>query len=185
MDLGFKIQKTNLGIRIRILKIPNVPISKQNEQIWLSWPKFAQKWIFSSKLRRKCWNKNEHPWDIMCAKFELRRTIWTFVAQICPKRKLGFETQKANVGIKISTLEIPCVPIFRKNEQLWIFGPKFAQKWILGSKFQKSQSWFGISILEILCTPIFRQNGQFWIFGPKFAQKWILGSEFPKSMDNF
>ena len=45
MDLAFKIQKTNLGIRIHILKIPSVPIFKQNGQIWLFWPKFAQKGI--------------------------------------------------------------------------------------------------------------------------------------------
>ena len=113
----------------------------------------------------------------MCANFQLKRTTLTFLAQICPKRKLGFEIQKTNVGIRISILEIPCVPIFRQNGQLWVFGPKFAQKWILGSKFQKSKSGFGISILEILCAPIFRQNGQLWIFGPKFAQKWILGLE--------
>ena len=107
------------------------------------------------------------------------------MAQICPKRKLEFEIQKTNVGIRISIFEIPCVPIFRQNGQLWLFGPKFAQKWILGSKFQKSKSGFGISILEILCAPIFRQNGQLWIFGPKFAQKWILGSEFQKSKSGF
>ena len=107
------------------------------------------------------------------------------MAQICPKRKLGFKIQKTNVGIRISMLEIPCVPIFRQNRQLFVFGPKFAQKWILGSKFQKSKSGFGISILEILCAPIFRQNGQLWIFGPKFAQKWILGSEFQKSKSGF
>ena len=50
MDLAFKIQKTNLEIRIRIFKIPSVPIFKQNEQIWLFWPKFAQKGIYSWEL---------------------------------------------------------------------------------------------------------------------------------------
>ena len=106
----------------------------------------------------------------MCANFQLKRTTLTFLAQIYPKRKLGFEIQKTNVGIRISILEIPCVPIFRQNGQLWIFGPKFAQKWILGSKFQKSKSGFGISILEILSSPIFRQNGQLLIFRPKFGE---------------
>ena len=53
MNLGFKIQKTNLGIRIRILKIQSLPIFRQNGQILLSWPKFDQKWIFSSKLRKQ------------------------------------------------------------------------------------------------------------------------------------
>ena len=123
--------------------------------------------------------------DTICTNFQLKRTALTFLAQIYPKRKLRFEIQKTNVGITISILEIPCVPIFRQNGQLWVFGPKFAQKWILGSIFQKSKSGFGISILEILLVPIFRQNWQLWIFGPKFAQKWILRSKFQKSKSGF
>ena len=109
----------------------------------------------------------------MCTNFQATRTTLTFLVQICFKMDLRLEIQKANVGIRISIVKMPCVPIFRKNGQLWLFRPKFAQKWILGSEFQKSKSGFGISILEILCAPIFRQN-----FGLKFAQKWILGSEF-------
>ena len=38
---------------------------------------------------------------------------------------LGFEIQKANFGIRINILEIPCVPIFRWNGQIWLFWPKF------------------------------------------------------------
>ena len=85
----------------------------------------------------------------MCANFQLKQTTLTFLAQICPKRKLGFEIQKTNVGIRISILEIPCVPSFRQNGQLWIFGPKFSQKWIFRSEFQKSKSGFGISYSNI------------------------------------
>ena len=121
----------------------------------------------------------------MCTNFQATRTTLTFLVQICSKMGLRLEIQKANVGIRISIVKMPCVPIFRKNGQLWLFRPKFAQKWILGSEFQKSKSGFGISILEILCAPIFRQNRQLWIFGPKFAQKWILGSEFQKSKSGF
>ena len=113
--------------------------------------------------------------------FSVETDNFTFLAQICPERKLGFEIQKHNVGIRISILEIPCVPIFRWNGQLWLFGPKFAQKRTLGSKFQNSKSGFGISVLEVLFIPIFRQIGQLWIFGPKFALKWTLGSKFQKS----
>ena len=57
MDLGFKIQKINLGIRIRIMKIPSVSIFRQNGQIWLFWPKFGQKWVVSSKLRKQMLEK--------------------------------------------------------------------------------------------------------------------------------
>ena len=106
----------------------------------------------------------------MCANFQLKQTTLIFLAQICPKRKLGFEIQKTNVRIRISIFEIPCVPIFRQNGQLWIFGPKFAQKWILGSEFQKSKSGFGINTSNIPCVPIFSQNGQLLIFRPKFGK---------------
>ena len=107
------------------------------------------------------------------------------MAQIYPKRKVGFEIQKTNVGIRISIPKIPRVPIFIQSGKLWLFWPEFAQKWVLGSEFQNSKSEFGISILEILCAPIFRQNGHLWIFVPKIAQKWILGSEFQKSKSRF
>ena len=91
----------------------------------------------------------------------------TFLAQIWPKRKLGFQIQKTNVGIRISILEIPCVPIFG---QLKIFGPKSAQKWILGSEFQNEHLGFGINTSKIPYEPIFGQNGQLLIFWPKFGE---------------
>ena len=112
----------------------------------------------------------------MCANFQLKRTTLTFLAQICPKRKLRFEIQETNVGIRISILEIPCVPIFRQNGQLLVFGPKFAQKWILGLKFQKSKSGFGISIHEIytICTNFQTKTNNFEFLGPRstFGQIW-------------
>ena len=159
MDLGLAIQKTIVGIRISILDIPCVPIFSQNEQLWIFRPKFV---LFQ--------NKNQHCWDTLCANFQPNWTTLTFLAQICPKRKLGFEIQKTNVGIRISILEILGAPIFRQNGQLWIFGPKFAQKWILGSEFQKSKSGFGINTSNIPCVPIFSQNGQLLIFRPKFGK---------------
>ena len=100
------------------------------------------------------------------------------MAQIYPKRKLGFEIQKTNVGIRISIFEIPSVPIFRQYEQLSICGLKFAQEWILGSKFQKSKSGFGISILDILRTPIFRQNDKFEFLGPNLPKNEFWGQNF-------
>ena len=124
----------------------------------------------------------------MCANFKAKQTALTFLAQICPKGNLELEIQKINVGIRISILKIPCVPIFRQNAQLWLFWSKFPQKWILGLQFQKINKinvGIRISILEIPCVPIFRQNGQLWLFEPKFAQKWILGSEFQKSKSGF
>ena len=50
MDLGLEIVKSNVGIRIKILEILSVPIFNQYEELWLSRPKFAQKWILGSEL---------------------------------------------------------------------------------------------------------------------------------------
>ena len=44
-DLGLEIQKTNVGIRISILKIQCVLIFRQNRQLKIFWLKLAQKWI--------------------------------------------------------------------------------------------------------------------------------------------
>ena len=45
----------------------------------------------------------------------------TFSAQICSKMDVGLETEKIDVGIRISILAILCVSIFRQNRQLWLF----------------------------------------------------------------
>ena len=59
-----------------------------------------------------------------------------FLAQICPKRKLGFQIQKTNVGIRISILEIPCVPIFRQNGQFDILSPNLPKNGFWGRNFK-------------------------------------------------
>ena len=41
-----------VGIRISIPEIPFVPIFRQNGQLWLFQPKFAQKWILRSKFQK-------------------------------------------------------------------------------------------------------------------------------------
>ena len=87
--------------------------------------------------KNKCWNKNQHPRDTMCANFQAEQTTLTFLAPICPKMDFWLEIQKTNVEIRIIILEIPCVPLFRQNRQLWNVWPKFAQKWIFGWNFKK------------------------------------------------
>ena len=54
----------------------------------------------------------------LCVSFQAKQTALTFLAQICPKMDLSLAIQKNIVGIRISILDIPCVPIFSQNEQL-------------------------------------------------------------------
>ena len=57
----------------------------------------------------------------MCATFQAKQTTLTFLAKIDSKIDLGLEIRKTNVGIGISILEIPCVPLFAQNQQLLLF----------------------------------------------------------------
>ena len=53
----------------------------------------------------------------VCANIQAKQTALTFSAQICPKKDLALTIQKNIVGIRISILDIPYVPIFSQNEQ--------------------------------------------------------------------
>ena len=79
--------------------------------------------------------------------FQAKRTTLTFLTQIFQKIGLGLEIQKNNVGIRISILEIRCIPIFRQNRQILLFRPKFAQKLMLG-KLPNYVQYFGSNNVE-------------------------------------
>ena len=59
-----------------------------------------------------------------------------FLAQICPKRKSGFEIQNTNVEIRISILEILCVPAFRRNGNFEFLGPNLPINGFCGQNFK-------------------------------------------------
>ena len=76
----------------------------------------------------------------VCANFQAKQTALTFSAQIFPKMNLGLKIQKTIIGIKLSILDIPCMPIFSQNERLCVFRPKFVQKRTQGWKLRKKMS---------------------------------------------
>ena len=52
----------------------------------------------------------------VCGNFQAKQTALTFSAEIRPKIDLGLAIQKHIFGIRISILDIPCMPIFSQNE---------------------------------------------------------------------
>ena len=82
----------------------------------------------------------------LCANFQAKQTAFTFSVQIYPKMDLGLAIQKTIVGIRISILDIPCVPIFSQNEQL---------------ETEKRNFGIRINIVGTLYVPIFSQTGHF------------------------
>ena len=113
MDLGLAIQKTNVGIRIGIIKMPCVPIFTKNEQVWLFRPKFAQKGVKISKIGIRIWNL--HTWDAMCTNFQKKRTTLNFGLKFAQKWIFGLQFQKSKSGFGINTSNKQCVPVFSQN----------------------------------------------------------------------
>ena len=72
----------------------------------------------------------------MCTNFKLKRTTLTFLGQICPTRKLGFQILETNFGIRISILEIPCVPISDKVGNFEFLGPNLPKNGFWGCNFK-------------------------------------------------
>ena len=51
----------------------------------------------------------------MCPNFQAKWKTLTVLAKISPNMNLVFEMQENNVGIRISILEMSCVPIFESK----------------------------------------------------------------------
>ena len=104
----------------------------------------------------------------VCSNFQSKQRALTSSAQIWPKMDLGLEIQKTNVAIRISILEIICMPIFRQTDNFDFLGPRLHKNEFWGWNFKKSG--FDISTSKIPCVPIFSENGQRSIFWTKFGE---------------
>ena len=73
--------------------------------------------------------------------FRQNGQLWLFGPKFAQNLILGSEFQKINVGIRVSILEIPCVPIFSRNWQLWVFRPKLGEIAQLSAIFWFEYCW--------------------------------------------
>ena len=97
-------------------------------QLWLSRPKFAQKWILGLKFQKTNAGKRISILEIPCVPiFRQKGQLWFFEPKFAQKWLLGSEFKKSKCGFGISTSNIPSEPIFSKTRQLWIFWPKFGE----------------------------------------------------------
>ena len=92
--------------------------------------------LFYSRATHICWIENNTDGHLL----KVLICFFHFLGLTLPKIDLGFEIQKTTVGIRISILEIPCVPNFTQNGQHWHFLPKFAQKGMKSWEFRKLMS---------------------------------------------
>ena len=53
----------------------------------------------------------------VCDSFQAKQAALTFSAQFWPKMDFGLAIQETIGGIRISILNIQCLPIFSQNEQ--------------------------------------------------------------------
>ena len=155
-DLGLETEKNwnekNVVIRINIVETLCVPIFSQTGQLWLFWPKFAQKWILGLKFQKSKSGFGISILEILCAPiFRQNGQLWIFGPKFAQKWILGSKFRKSKSVFGINTSNIPCVPIFSQNGQLLIFRPKFGEIAQLCAIF-----WFKY------CCVCCREQGEDW-----------------------
>ena len=99
-----------------------------------------------------------------------------FSVQICPKKDLGLETEKSNVGIRINIVETLCVQIFSQTGL--IFLAQICSKMDLGSEIQKNNVGIRISIAKMPCVPISGKMDNFDFFDPNLPKNGFWGQNF-------
>ena len=135
MDLGLKFEKTNIEIGISSFEVLCVHMSvcqfsgNTNSFDFFS-PNLPNCGSRVGNSENYCRNKNQHPQYTMCANFHSKWIALNFSAQICPKKYLGFETEKNNVGVRVNIVGTLCVPVYSQTRQFWLFRPKLVQKGI-------------------------------------------------------
>ena len=113
----------------------------------------------------------------MRTNFQLKRTAVTFLAQICPKSKLGFEIQEANVGITISTLEIPCEPIFRMDNFEFL-GPNLTKNGFRDWNFKNLSLDLETASLRYCVHQCSDKTDNFEFLGPNLSKNGFWGWDF-------
>ena len=135
MDLGFKIQVNNFGIRIRILKC--VPIFRQNGQIWLFWPEFGF-WFEIQKIKVE---KRIRIHEIPCVSiFRQNGEIWLFSLKFARNGFLVWNSENYCWNKNHLPWDTMYTNFQTKRTTLWLFWPKFAKKIIFGSEIQKTNA---------------------------------------------
>ena len=118
MDLGLQFLKTNVEIKINILKILYVPIFRQNGQLWLYSLNLPKNGMMVGNSEKSCWNKNQHPRDTPFLK--QNRQLELFRTKFLPK--MNFRVRISNFRIWNQHLQHTI-----QNGRFWSFRPKFRE----------------------------------------------------------
>ena len=116
----------------------------------------------------------------VCSHFLPKQRDLTFSPQIWSKTNLELEIQKTNVAIRISTLKIICMPVFRQKEQLWLFPPKFTKKAFSVWNFEKLIPDTESAPPTYLVCQLSGKMDNFEFFDPNLTKKGFWGRDFEK-----
>ena len=117
MDLGMAIQKTNVGIRISIVKMPCKPIFRKKKKNFDFFDKNLPKnGFWGQNLKKSKSGFRICILEILFAPiFRQNKQLWIFGTKFAQKWILGLGFQKSKSEFGINTFNIPCVPIFSQN----------------------------------------------------------------------
>ena len=163
--MGSEFWKAASGCAISSSKIPCVLIFRQNGQLWIFRPKFAQKRILGSefwKTKSECRiSSSKISYGLI---FRQSGQLLLFRTKSAQKRILGSVFRNSNSGFGISASTMPLVPNFRQNGQLWIFGLNLG-------KLPNYVRYFGYYNIEAVAESWVEVDGAGW--------RWVHGLVIP------
>ena len=129
-----------------------------------------------SKIKVQIWNL--HFQDTMCVNFQLKLATLTFQAQICPKRKLGFEIHKTNAGIRINTLRYQVYQFSDKMGNFEFLGPNLPKNGFWGQNFKNLSLDSESASLRYWVHQFSDKTGNFEFLGPNLLKNGFFGQNF-------
>ena len=114
----------------------------------------------------------------MCVNFQAKRTTLTFLTQICPKRKLGFEIHKTNVGIRINTLRYQVYQFSDKTDNFEFLGPNLPKNGFWGRNFKNLSLDLESASLRYYVHQFSDKTDNFEFLGPNLPKNGFWGRNF-------
>ena len=137
MDLGSEFQKTNVGIRISIVKVSCVPSFRKNKQLWLSRPKFVQNGIWDRNFKNLSLDSESASLRYCVHQFSDKTDIFEFLGPNLPKNGIWGQSFK-NLSLDSESPSLRChvYQFSNKTDNFEFLGPNLPKNGFWGWNFK-------------------------------------------------
>ena len=113
----------------------------------------------------------------MC-QFSGKMVKFDFFGPNLSKVNLKLEIHRTNVAMRISILEIPCVPIFRQNRQIDFLSPNLPKNGFWSKNFKNLSLVLKSASLRYYVYQFSDKRDNFEFLDPNLPKNWCWGKNF-------